>query len=49
MGVKIISESDFESMIGGSEGVGAKPEIQQAVKPENKKENEKIAVQGELF
>ena len=49
LGVKIISESDFESMIGGSEGVGAKPEIQQAVKPENKKENEKIAVQGELF
>ena len=49
LGVKIISESDFEAMIGGLEGVATQPEIQQAIKPENKKESEKIAVQGELF
>ncbi len=44
LGVKIISESDFEAMIGS---VG--PSVSMDVGTEHKKENEKIAIQGELF
>ena len=44
LGVQIISESDFEAMIGGVE-----PSVPTSAGVEHKKENEKIAVQGELF
>lgn len=44
LGVQIISESDFEAMIGS---VG--PSVSMDVGTEHKKENEKIAIQGELF
>ncbi|MBP3383200.1 MAG: NAD-dependent DNA ligase LigA [Tidjanibacter sp.] len=44
LGVQIISESDFEAMIGSVE-----PSVSMDVGTEHKKENEKIAIQGELF
>lgn len=44
LGVQIISESDFEAMIGS---VG--PSLSANTSVDHKKENEKIAIQGELF
>ena len=44
LGVQIISESDFEAMIGGVE-----LSVPTNTSVEHKKENEKIAIQGELF
>ncbi len=44
LGVQIISESDFEAMIGG-----VAYSVPTDMDTEHKKENEKIAVQGELF
>ena len=44
LGVQIISESDFEAMIGS---VG--PSLSDNTSVDHKKENEKIAIQGELF
>ena len=44
LGVQIISESDFEAMIGSVE-----PSLSANTSVDHKKENEKIAIQGELF
>ncbi|MBQ5669382.1 MAG: NAD-dependent DNA ligase LigA [Tidjanibacter sp.] len=44
LGVQIISESDFEAMIGSVE-----PSLSANTSVDHKKESEKIAIQGELF